>query len=106
MSAVTLIVGVYGNAKDLVAVGVGASAIFLLWAALAPRGAAIALLVFTGMSTASNVDFGFRSPWRLVLVPFDLAAAFLAVRSITLAADYLAGQQRREQAARDYEANE
>jgi hypothetical protein len=88
-----------------------AASLFGLLAAFAPRTAVCVLVVTTVLGTWNLFWIGIDNGWwRVVLVPVNLFAVYLAVRAYPLAATYVNERKRRtasargrEEMARDYE---
>ena len=60
-------------------------------------------MVVIARGTLNNVSFAPTAPWRFLLLPVDIVAIVLGIRSVGIATTYLDGQRRREQAAADYD---
>jgi hypothetical protein len=82
--------------------------IFGVWAALAPRGAAIALAILAGAEALTAVAaiafYGERVAFVVLL--FDVATIILAARSIPVASSYLLARRGDASREREYERQE
>jgi hypothetical protein len=107
--AIALEVGLGGGSLGVAVYAIAASGIvFGIWAAMAPRGAAIALAVILTIDTVSALIVAFSSGDFAVAIPipFDVAAIVYAVKSLPIASSYLDAKRRDDQRERDYDRQE
>ncbi|MDQ1385632.1 MAG: hypothetical protein QOG65_3011 [Actinomycetota bacterium] len=97
--------GSFGNVLSAV---VASCVVFGLWAALAPRGAAIGLAVILSADTVVSVAVAVshRNLAVSIPIPFNLGAVAFAIRSFPIASSYLTARRRDEERERDYERQE
>jgi hypothetical protein len=107
--AIAVSIGLNGGSlgSALLAVVVGCVT-FGLWAALAPRGAAIGLAVILAVDTVVAVAVAVSSGnlAAAIPIPFNLVAVAFAIRSLPIASAYLAARRRDEERTREYERQE
>ncbi len=107
--AIVIAIGLAGGSHALALTTVLFGACVLgVWAALASRGAVVALIVILLVSTLSSVvaivlDHDFAVAFA---TPLDAVAMFYAWQSFPRASSYLEDKRHQEQAARRYEREE
>jgi hypothetical protein len=107
--AIALEVGLGGGSLGFAVYAVAASGVlFGIWAAMAPRGAAIALAVILTVDTVSAVVVALSAHDLAVAIPipFDVAAIAYAIRSLPIASSYLDAKRKDEHRERDYDRQE
>jgi hypothetical protein len=107
--AIAIGVGLGGGSLGLAVYAVAAGCVvFGVWAAMAPRGAAIALAVILTVDTLSAVLVALSTHDLAVAIPipFDVVAIVYAIRSLPLASSYLDTKRTDDQRERDYDRQE
>jgi len=107
--AIAIEVGLGGGSLGFAAYAIAASCIvFGLWAAMAPRGAAIALAAILTIDTVSSIVVALSTHdlGVLIPIPFDIAAVVYAVRGLPVASSYLDAKRRDDRRERDYDRQE
>ena len=107
--AIAVSIGLDGGSLGYAVYAVVSSCVVLgVWAALAPRGAAIGLVVILTVDTliaiavaSSNHNLAVAIP-----IPFNAVAVAFAIRSLPIASSYLAAHRRDVEREREYERQE
>ncbi len=108
-TAIAIEIGLGGGSLGFAIYAIAWSCIvFGVWAAMAPRGAAIALAVSLTVDTVSSVVVALSTHDLAVLIPIplDIAAIIYATRSLPAASSYLDAKRRDDQRERDYDRQE
>lgn len=108
-AAIAIGVGLAGGSLGLAVYAVAASCVvFGVWAAMAPRGAAIALAVILTIDTLSAVPVALSTHDLAIAIPipFDVAAIVYAIRSLPVASSYLDAKRTDDQREREYDRQE
>jgi hypothetical protein len=107
--AITVSIGLDGGSLGYAVYTVVSSCVVLgVWAALAPRGAAIGLVVILTVDTliAIAVASSNRNLAVAIPIPFNAVAVAFAIRSLPIASSYLAAHRRDVEREREYERQE
>jgi hypothetical protein len=98
-----------GSVGDVVGALIFGLAVFGVWAALAPRGAAIGLLVLCAVNALGvllAVILTRNNLASAIVIPFDLVAGVFAVRSLPIASSYREARREQDRREREYERQE
>lgn len=107
--AIAVSIGLDGGSLGYAVYAVLSSCVVIgVWAALAPRGAAIGLVVILTIDTAIAIAVASSSRNLAIAIPipFNAVAVAFAIRSLPIASSYLAARRRDIERGREYERQE
>ncbi len=87
---------------------VGASCVaFGVWAAMAPRGAAVGLVVILMLDIVADLVVAtHHNRAAAITIPFNVLAVVFAIRSLPTASSYLEAKRRDDEREREYDRQE